>query len=342
MSLNIILLFGGESNERFVSVASAQSMATALNKAQLWFWHNEGPIYLVEHKELQDHRDSFTKEFIPSNPPIFKTINEALSSDQAKDNTFVLALHGGKGENGTLQELLEKYHLAFTGSDATGSRLAFDKLETKKALANFPIKMAAQKILNNQDLKRQLIDFMDQFGATVVKPVCGGSSLGCFFLKSKDQIDAVIPALLAHAHEDYFCEQLIKGRELTVGVIESENGTLALPVTEIVVDHSRDFDYEGKYLGAGTKELTPADISESATREAQRLAVAAHTALSLYGYSRTDMILTQDGMYFLEINTLPGLTKESLVPQQLAIAHISITEFLKGQIKLAEERLNRL
>ncbi len=93
MSLNIILLFGGESNERLVSVASAQSMATALNKAQLWFWHKEGPIYLVDHEELQNHRDPFTKEFIPSKSPIFNNINDALLSDQAKDHTFVLALN---------------------------------------------------------------------------------------------------------------------------------------------------------------------------------------------------------------------------------------------------------
>ncbi len=134
-------------------------------------------------------------------------------------------------------------------------------------------------------------------------------------------------------------EKVIKGREITVGVIEDDNGPMGLPCTEILVDNDREFDYQGKYLGMGTKELTPADITESLTRDAQRLAVIAHAALSLDGYSRADLILADDGYYFLETNTLPGLTKTSLVPQQLAVAGINMREFLERQIKIAVDKV---
>lgn len=341
MSRNIILLFGGESDERLVSVASAQAMAVALGSALLWFWDKKGSIYQVELEELSNHADPFIKEFIPKSRPLFQDIGEAIRSSEANNHIFVLGLHGGKGEDGSVQSLLEAAHRPYTGSDAKCSRVAFDKIATKQLLTGFPIKMAAQKSLetcNENILKSQLTEFMNKFGETVVKPVCGGSSLGCYFLKSSNQLEEITKALTALPEQAYFCEQVIKGRELTIGVFQSETGLKALPVTEIVMDRSRDFDYEGKYLGVGSKELTPADISETATAEAQKLAVTAHRALSLYGYSRTDMIMASDGIYFLEINTLPGLTKQSLVPQQLALANISMAEFLDGQIKLALAR----
>ncbi len=341
MSKNIILLFGGESNERLVSVASAQCMAQALGDAQLWFWHPKGPIYQINPEELAAHKDVFTKEFQPQSTPLFPSINDALKSPQAKEHCFVLGLHGGSGENGFVQKLFEDERLAFTGSDAQSSKNAFDKLKTKQVLRSFPIKLAAEKPLNitNKDtILKEITDFLKEYGAAIIKPVRGGSSLGCYFLYNESNIDSAIENILNHPNDEYFCEQLIKGREFTVGVIDGPEGPRALPITEVVMDKERHFDYEGKYLGAGSKELTPADLSEMATGEAQRLAVAAHVSLSLYGYSRTDLILGPDGFYFLEINTLPGLTTQSFIPQQLAADHISMREFLTEQIALAKKR----
>lgn len=341
MNQTIVLLFGGESNERLVSCASAQAMAEALAPQHIWFWHKDGAIFQVSYDELSAHEEPFTNEFKPLSSPIFASIKDAITSDVAQDRTFVLAVHGGSGENGTLQALFEEAHIAYTGSDATTSKLAFDKLRTKKALQSFPIKLAEQKLMNGKEralLTREIADFFTTYQACIAKPVCGGSSLGCHFITAFDQIESVVEDILK-TDDAYFLEQLILGRELTVGVFDSEQGCVALPVTEIVVDHSRNFDYEGKYLGHGTKELTPADLSERQTLEAQRLAIAAHTALGLFGYSRTDMIMGSDGMYFLEINTLPGMSKQSLIPQQLALAGVSLADFLKRQIKLAEQRL---
>jgi D-alanine-D-alanine ligase len=136
----------------------------------------------------------------------------------------------------------------------------------------------------------------------------------------------------------YIVEQFLAGRELTVGVADLGNGPQALPVIEIEVDAGHSFDYEGKYLGRGTREICPAQIPEALARKAQEVAVAAHEAIGCYGYSRTDMVAVGDEVYFLELNTLPGLTTSSLVPQELATRGVSFREFLERQVELGGSR----
>ena len=342
MDQNIILLFGGDSDERLVSVASAQAMAQALGEPTLWFLSKAGLVYEIDFAELINHKNTFTKEFVPNVEARFSSISEALASSESTGKTFVLGLHGGSGENGTLQALLEHYGRAYTGSDAQSSKRAFDKLATKACLKDFPITMAPHIILTPENAESQLAQFLEQHQEIIVKPICGGSSLGCTFVRKKDQLAALGTLISQAPAQSYFAEKIIHGRELTVGVIENGSAPMGLPVTEIIVNKDRNFDYEGKYLGQGTSEITPADISETLTREAQRLAVAAHVALKLDGYSRTDMIASPDGLYYLETNTLPGLAKESLVPQQLAAIHITLREFLATQIRIAKERHQRI
>ncbi len=125
-------------------------------------------------------------------------------------------------------------------------------------------------------------------------------------------------------------------------MLDDRDRPVALPVIEIEVDPNRTFDYEGKYLGAGTREICPAVIPDELAREAQQVAVAAHVALGCEGYSRTDLVAAEDGVYFLETNTLPGLTTSSLVPQELAVVGISFADFLRRQLELAVERRNPL
>jgi len=132
--------------------------------------------------------------------------------------------------------------------------------------------------------------------------------------------------------------QFLAGRELTVGVIERPDGLITLPCIEIEVDPGFTFDYEGKYLGKGTREICPANISDSLAAEAQRAALEAHTALGCEGYSRSDFVAGNDRIWFLELNTLPGLTTTSLVPQQLRAAGIELATFLDEQEDLARGR----
>lgn len=335
----IIILFGSNSQERLVSVASAQALCEALGSAILWFWHKDGPIYNVDKLDLLAHQHPFVNEYNPSKPASYNNIAEAISSKEAQGHIFVLATHGGAGENGELQALLEENRLAFTGSDAKSSKIAFNKIATKEHLEATGIKMSPHILLNTakDDLTTCLSGFIEQHKKILIKPVCGGSSLGCLFAQRNDSLLDIIEKLHKNPGE-YIVEKHIKGREFTVGVIERKDGLRALPVTEIEVDQDRDFDYEGKYLGLGTKEITPALIDESLSREAQMMALKAHSGLGLEGYSRTDMILSEDGFYFLETNTLPGLSRQSLIPEQLSSAHISLREFMREQISLAEKR----
>jgi D-alanine-D-alanine ligase len=137
----------------------------------------------------------------------------------------------------------------------------------------------------------------------------------------------------------YIIEQFIKGRELTVGVADRGDGKpFALPVVEIEVDPGREFDYLGKYLGKGTREICPAKIPDDVATAAQQMAVAAHTALGCEGYSRTDIMAASEGPYYLETNTLPGMTTSSLVPQELRAAGIEVRDFLEWQMDIARKR----
>jgi D-alanine-D-alanine ligase len=172
----------------------------------------------------------------------------------------------------------------------------------------------------------------------VLKPVAGGSSRGLFFVDRSTDLGAIIAAIRA-LDVPYIVEQFISGRELVVGVVDGNDGPFALPVIEIETDPGFSFDYEGKYLGKGTREICPARIPAAMRDEAQAMALAAHMALGCDGYSRSDLVAGDDGAFFLELNTLPGFTTSSLLPQELREAGIELRDFLEQQIALARRRV---
>lgn len=327
-----IVLFGGSCSETFVSTASAQAISKYID-AKLWFWDKNLAIYEVSNRELNNFADPFTHEFVPITKPIYSDIEEAIKNNN--DQVFVLALHGGKGENGYLQKIFEKYNAAFTGSNSLSSHNAFNKIITKELLRSTDILLAPHQKLNSV---KEIEDFYDEYQDCILKPISDGSSLGCFKITCKNDIALVAKKL---THQDYMIEKLIYGKELTVGVAQNTKEAIALCPTEIILDTNRDFDYEAKYLMKGSKEITPANICIKLAEQAKELALNVHNKLNLYGYSRSDMISNKDGIYFLEVNTLPGLTAASLLPQQLAFLGISMTEFLNNQIYLALLRKNK-
>jgi D-alanine-D-alanine ligase len=148
-------------------------------------------------------------------------------------------------------------------------------------------------------------------------------------------------AAITASGEEYLAEAFVSGTELTVGVVDDEQATRALPASEVRLEQGRAFDYEGKYLGKGTKEITPAEVPARVAKAAQRVALEAHKALGCEGYSRTDVICTKGGPIFLEINTLPGLTRMSFIPQQLTAEGTPLKAFLEAQILLARRRRDR-
>ncbi len=235
-----------------------------------------------------------------------------------------------------MQALLEERGLAFTGSSAEASRLAFDKLRARERVAARGIRVAeASTVTADAATHERLAKLFETHEKIVLKPVADGSSHGVRIIANERELDAAIRHVVAHPEVRHLAEAFIEGRELTVGVIEEESCLRALPGSEVVLEAGRTFDFDGKYLGKGVREITPADVSEEISQKAQSVALAAHEAVGCRGYSRTDIILGKDGPVFLEINTLPGLTRASFIPQQLAAAGIEMRRFLERQIEIA-------
>jgi D-alanine-D-alanine ligase len=338
--MTTIVLFGGDSSERHVSVASAQNVVRALRNPLCWFWAPRGTIHDVSAADLLAHQRPFEIDFDPKRPAIFPDLEQALDTLPVDDPVFFLALHGGEGEDGTVQEMMERRGIPFTGSGSRASAAAFDKGHAKQLLAG-KFLMAESRVVGESDEQtiRNAVDSMLQSHPRIVlKPLADGSSRGLYFLDRGGDVDGVVREL-AKRRMPYIIEEFINGRELTDGVVDNGEGPFALPVMEIVVDRGREFDYAGKYLGKGTREICPAPIRDAMRDAAQEAALVAHRLLGCDGYSRTDLIGAEEGMYFIEVNTLPGLTVTSLVPQELREAGIEFREFLENQIELARRRV---
>lgn len=339
--MTTIVLFGGSSDERHVSVASAQNVLRALPEALAWFWAPGGAVHDVRIGDVTAHQRPFELDFEPVRPAVWPDLEQALDTLPIEDPVFLLALHGGTGEDGTVQEMLERRGIPFTGSGSAASAAAFDKGRAKE-LVRDRVKVAESRIARNAEEVRDVAeDLLSRHERIVLKPLAAGSSRGLFFLGRNDDKDPVIEKI-AQLRIPYIVEQFIAGRELTVGVLDEGSGPYALPVIEIEVDTGHSFDYEGKYLGKGTREICPANIPDDMAKEAQRTALEAHIALGCEGYSRSDLMAAEDGIYFLETNTLPGLTTSSLVPQELREVGITFETFLRGQIELALARARRV
>src|SRR6267142_1922953 len=298
----VSILFGGTSNERRVSVASAQNVSSTLDEAEAWFLAPSGAVHRVAREELAGFERPFERDFQPAAAAEFPSVVAAF--DQHRSRVFFLALHGGEGEDGTIQRMLEARRIAFTGPGAEASARAFDK-EVAKEVAY----AAGVRIAHSVHL-------------------------------SADQIEPAAQRM-EESGESYLAEEFISGTELTVGVVDGPSGPRALPPSEVRLEQGRAFDYEGKYLGKGTREITPAEVPDGVSRAAQKVALDAHRALGCEGYSRTDVICADRGPVFLEINTLPGLTRMSFIPQQLAAEGTPMKSFLDSQLALARHRRDR-
>lgn len=335
--MTVIVLFGGRSDERHVSVASAQNIIRSLDAPLAWFWAPNGAVHDVHRDDLLHHTNPFTNDFEPSRPAIWPDLEQALDTLPVEDPVFLLALHGGEGEDGSVQRLLEARGIPFTGSGSAASAAAFDKGRAKEMVEN-RLRVAESLVVDDvRAIDGSIAMMLKRHEKIVLKPVAGGSSRGLFFVDLTTDLAPIVAAIHALI-VPYILEQFISGRELTVGVVDSENGPRALPVIEIETDPGFAFDYEGKYLGKGTREICPAKIPDTIRDEAQQMALTAHTALGCEGYSRSDLIFADDGLYFLELNTLPGLTNTSLVPQQLREAGVSFRDFLEEQVAMARTR----
>ena len=326
--MQITILFGGSNKERLVSVASAQALHAALPEAELWFWDIDDSVHEVQPRVLLAHARPFQDEFSAGNRA-FGNLGQALDRVKADGRVLVLGLHGGTAENGELQAMCEMRGVPFTGSGSASSHLAFDKIAAKRFAAIAGVKVTANVPIEEADAA------FAEYGKLIAKPARDGSSYGLMFVNSNQDIAAVRNAATA---EEYLIEPFVSGVEATCGVLERLDGSvIALPPIEIIPGDS-GFDYEAKYLAKTTEEICPGRFSPETTRQIMEQAIGAHKALSCGGYSRSDFIVSEQGPVYLETNTLPGLTKASLLPKALQAEGIDFVDFLRDQIALANKR----
>ncbi|MBT3283082.1 D-alanine--D-alanine ligase [bacterium] len=248
------------------------------------------------------------------------------------------AMHGEYGEDGTVQQLLDTFSVPYTGSTAFSSAIGMNKLLTKQGIENSDINTPEYTIIEaSDDLEKDIFDIFRSFTMpAVVKPVSGGSSVGVTIAKSFDELRDGVYKALGHCPK-VLIEEYIGGREVTCGIVEGFRGEevhALMPVEIITSNESNFFDYTAKYSGE-TQEVCPAHLDSVIKDEIQRLAKEAHKALGLRHYSRSDFIVSPRGIYFLEVNTLPGLTEGSLMPKALDAGGTRLPEFLDHLVLLA-------
>jgi D-alanine-D-alanine ligase len=254
----------------------------------------------------------------------------------------LLGLHGEYGEDGEVQRLLERAGVPYAGSDSFGSFLAMHKVLAKEKAKEIGLMTPEYRLLElGGDLDTFTHDVVRAFHQPViVKPVRSGSSVGVSIVGGYAPVYRTIENLRTHGLGGVLIEELIRGREATVGVVEDLRGEAlyALPTVEIIPpERAGFFSAEVKYTGE-TQEICPGNFSRVVTEDLQNAAKRIHKALGLRHYSRSDFMVTPKGIYYLETNTLPGMTEESLFPKSLQAIGVSLSDFLVHLVNLALKR----
>ena len=334
--MRVTVLTGGTSSERDVAIASAVQVIAALR----FRGHEVAVVDTARGFVPQADEPSLLSGAVGTEPPSIDQLHGLerglllsglgnLAAVRDADMLF-LALHGGRGEDGTLQTLLEMVGVPYTGSGRLGSAMAMDKDISKRLfrMAGVP---TADWVMAPVDVER----VGREFGwPVVVKPSKEGSSVGLTVVKRPQDYPPAV-ALARRYDDEVMIERFVPGRELTVGILEGRS----LAVGEIIPRHEI-FDYECKYTPGMSQEIFPADLPGPLAAECGRLGILAHEALKLGGYSRVDFRLTPAGELFcLEVNTLPGLTATSLLPQSAGAVGIDFPDLCERICRTA--RLGR-
>lgn len=306
----IVILEGGYNEEHEVSLNTSHNVQQSLKNMNLEF------------------------EVLKVNP---MNINKIL---QKYDRSYLFfnALHGTYGEDGRVQKELETNNLIYTHSKFEASKNSFNKNFTKKILKKTEIPLLPSIIFNKSEIDfEKFIEFFNQYESFVIKPVSSGSSFGVKVFHSSDDINIFFKnyeneLMLYKNHNEIMLEKYIKGRELTVGVIEKNMKSESLAVTEIV-SNNEIYDYQAKYVKGLSKHFLPANLPEKIYNECLFFAQKAHDKLGCKVVSRSDFIYDEKKIFFLEINTQPGLTETSLIPEQLIYKSIDFDNFILEVIK---------
>lgn len=301
------VLMGGPSSERGISLKSGKAVLSAL---------------------LDSGVDAVGIDIITDN------VEENIRLLQShKLNSVFIALHGRFGEDGSIQEILEKMHLPYTASGVEASRLAMDKIGSLKIFKEGGLCTPKSHFIMKSVYQENRVYKNDLGFPLVVKPANHGSSIGLSLVENNEDLPSAID-LAFQFDERIIVEEFINGRELTVGVL----GEVALPVIEIV-PKNKFFDFEAKYQAGLTEYIVPAVLEASVSKTVQKTALEAHRLLGCFGCSRTDIILSKGGSaYVLEVNTIPGMTATSLLPKAAKITGIDFNQLCIKLLELAYEK----
>ena len=340
--MRIVVLAGGLSTERDVSISSGILVASALREKghevvlldvftgyeqnicdidalfkQNYSFTDKANVgeTVSDFNEVRENRLNKSDRFIGTN--VIEICSEA-------DITF-LALHGGEGENGQLQATLDLLGIKYTGTGYLGSALAMNKGLTKGVFVQNKINTPAGEIFKSAEDAKSWSIF-----PCVVKPCSGGSSVGIAKAENEEEYTLAVKDAFRYENE-IVVEQFVKGREFSVGLL----GGKALPPIEII-PKSGFYDYAAKYQAGATVEICPADIDEQTDRKLRDSAVAAYNALHLDSYARVDFLVDENGEPFcLEANTLPGMTPTSLLPQEAAVEGLNYADLCEKIIEIS-------
>lgn len=345
--MRIVVLAGGLSTERDVSISSGILVASALREKghevvlldvftgyeqnicdidalfkQNYSFADKANVgeTVSDLSEVKENRLNKSDRFIGTN--VIEICTEA-------DITF-LALHGGEGENGQLQASLDLLGIKYTGTGYLGSALAMNKGLTKSVFVQNKINTPTGEIFKSIEEAKSWSVF-----PCVVKPCSGGSSVGIAMAENEEEYILAVKDAFRYENE-IVVEQFVKGREFSVGIL----GGKALPPIEII-PKSGFYDYAAKYQAGATDEICPADIDEQTDKKLRDSAVAAYNSLHLDSYARVDFLVDENGEPFcLEANTLPGMTPTSLLPQEAAVEGMNYADLCEKIIEISLDKYN--
>jgi D-alanine-D-alanine ligase len=345
--MDIVVLAGGWSTEREVSLTSGSLIANALMRAghRVVLVDTYLGIELPEHVPSLFRDDRTYHHSVSTEVPDLEDLREqsgngdalvgrgVLEVCQAADIVFN-AMHGGMGEDGTVQAWLDCHGIRYTGTGAIGAALSMDKEIAKRLLDGAGITTPRGIVViphREQDCAARVLREVGL--PCVVKPAAGGSSVGVSIVEDEDALTEALACGAAY-DERLIVEQYIRGRELTVGVL----GDRVLPPIEII-PHSGFYDYHNKYQGGHATELCPAPLTEEQTARVQEATARGFAALRLRSYARFDYIMDADGqMWCLEANALPGMTPTSLLPQMAAAVGLDYVALCEEIVRLALDK----
>ena len=313
---NIAILTGGDSAEYDISILSAttvlQHLNTELFKGYIIHLKDDKFTALIHGKMIDIDKRNFT----------FELENKHIIFD-----AVFMALHGSPAENGMIQPYFDNLNIAYTSCNATVSTLTFDKYRCNEQLKKLGFTCAASFLYKKGDTidEQKIIDCVKL--PCFVKPNGAGSSFGISKVKQQTDLTTAINSALKHDSK-VIIEQFIDGTEISCGVYTSDNKVQALPITEIVTENEF-FDYQAKYEGK-SEEITPARISKKLTAQVQKLTIDIYKTMQLSGICRIDYIIMNEKSYIIEINTIPGLSEESIIPQQVKSANLKLSAIFES------------